>query len=99
MISQFPNVYTDMSFVGQFPGALEETYRAFLSFGPSEKIMHGGDINTVADGIAFCAWNSRAVLARVLNDYRRYYGWTQRDVTKAANNILHGNARRVFRIG
>ena len=98
MISQFPNVYTDMSFVGQFPGALEEAYRAFLAFGPSEKIMHAGDINTVPDGIGFCAWNSRAVLARVLRDYKRYYGWSQSDVEKAANNILHGNARRVFRI-
>lgn len=98
MISQFPNVYTDMSFFGQFPGALEETYRAFLSIGPSEKIMHAGDINTVPDGIGFCAWNSRAVLSRVLGDYKRYYGWSQRDIEKAANNILHANARRVFRI-
>lgn len=98
MISQFPNVYTDMSFIAQFPGALEETYRAFLSLGPHQKVMHASDINTVPEGIGFCAWNSRAVLARILNDYKVHYGWTQADVIRSANDILHANARRVFRI-
>ena len=98
MLSQFPNVYADMSFYAKFPGVLEETYRAFLALAPSEKIMHGSDSNNVPEEIGYCASNTRRVLARVLNDYRTYYGWTQADVNKMAENVMHRNARRVFRI-
>jgi predicted TIM-barrel fold metal-dependent hydrolase len=98
MISQLPNVYTDVSFFAKYPGTLEEVYRAFLSLGPSEKVMHGSDANTIPEEIAYCAWNSRSVLARVLNDHKKHYGWTQPDVEKMANNVLHANARRIFRI-
>ena len=98
MISQFPNVYIDMSFYAKFPGVLEETYRTFLALAPSEKIMHGSDSNNVPEEIGYCASNTRRVLSRVLNDYRTYYGWSQADVTKMAENVMHRNARRVFRI-
>jgi predicted TIM-barrel fold metal-dependent hydrolase len=98
MLSQFPNVYADMSFYSKFPGVLEETYRAFLALAPSEKIMHGSDSNNVPEEIGYCASNTRRVLARVLNDYRTHYGWTQADVNKMAENVMHRNARRVFHI-
>jgi hypothetical protein len=98
MIGQFPNVYTDVSFYSKYPGVLEETYRSLLALAPSEKIMHGSDANTVPEEIGYCCWNSRAVLARVLGEYRTYYGWTAADTMRAAANILHDNARRVFRI-
>ena len=96
-ISQLPNVYTDVSFFAKYPGALEEVYRTFLTLGPATKIMHGSDSNTVPEEIGYCAWNGRAALARVLNEYR-HYGWTNADIEKTANDILHGNARRFFRI-
>jgi hypothetical protein len=98
MVSQFPNVYTDISFFSKYPGVLEETYRALLALAPAEKVMHGSDANTVPEEVGYCGWNSRAVLARVLGEYRTYYGWTAADTVQAANNILHGNARRLFRI-
>jgi predicted TIM-barrel fold metal-dependent hydrolase len=98
MISQFPNVFVDMSFYSKFPGVLEETYRAFLALAPSEKVMHGSDSNNVPEEIGYCASNSRRVLARVLHDYKTYYGWTQADITKIAENVMHKNARRVFKI-
>ena len=98
MISQFPNVFVDMSFYAKFPGVLEETYRAFLGLAPSEKVMHGSDSNNVPEEIGYCASNSRRVLARVLHDYNTYYGWTQADITKIADNVMHKNARRLFRI-
>jgi predicted TIM-barrel fold metal-dependent hydrolase len=98
MIGQFPNVYTDVSFYSKYPGVLEEVYRALLALAPSEKIMHGSDANTVPEEIGYCCWNSRAVLARVLGEYQSYYGWTVSDTMKAANNVLHDNARKIFRI-
>ena len=98
MIGQFPNVYTDVSFFSKYAGVLEETYRALLGLAPAEKIMHGSDANTVPEEIGYCCWNSRAVLARVLSDFKTYYGWTAEDTTKAANNVLHGTARKIFRI-
>ena len=98
-ISQFSNVYTDVSFYSKYPGALLEVYRSLLALGPSTKIMHGSDANSVPEEIGYCAWNSRAVLARVLTEYRQSFGWTQQDIQVMAENVLHRNARRLFRIG
>jgi Amidohydrolase len=96
-ISQFPNVYTDVSFYTKYPGALLQIYRSLLGLGPSNKIMHGSDANSVPEEIGYCAWNSRAVLAKVLSEYREL-GWTQADITTMAENVLYRNARRLFRI-
>lgn len=99
MLSQFPNVYTDVSFYSKFPGTLEETLRAFLALAPSEKVMHGSDSNNVPEEIGYCADNSRRVLAKVLSDYRSHYGWTDKDCEKMARNVMSENARRVYKIG
>jgi hypothetical protein len=97
-ISQFPNVYTDVSFYSKYPGALLEVYRSLLALGPSNKIMHGSDANTVPEEVGYCAWNSRAVLAKVLTEYKDSLGWTQRDITAMAENVLHKTARGLFGI-
>jgi predicted TIM-barrel fold metal-dependent hydrolase len=98
MLSQFPNVYTDLSFFSKFPGTLEETLRAFLSLAPPEKVMHGSDSNNVPEEIGYCADNTRRALAKVLNEFRTHYGWTDADCRRIATQVLAGNARRVFRI-
>jgi hypothetical protein len=97
-ISQFPNVYTDVSFYSKYPGALLEVYRSLLALGPANKIMHGSDANTVPEEIGYCAWNSRAVLAKVLTEYKESLGWTQRDITAMAENVMHRTARGIFGI-
>ena len=97
-ISQFPNVYTDVSFYAKFPGVLEETLRAFIGLGPSEQTMHGSDSNAVPEEIGYCADNMRRVLAKVLNDYRSHYGWTDKDCEKIARNVMSENAKRVYKI-
>lgn len=97
-ISQFPNVYVDTSHVSKYPGVLEEVYRALLASGPSYKIMHGSDTGGAPEELAYCAWNTRQTLARVLSDYKRYYGFTQADLNEMAHNILHKNARRLFNL-
>jgi Amidohydrolase len=98
-ISQFPNVYTDVSFYSKYPGALLGAYRSLLALGASTKIMHGSDANSVPEEIGYCAWNTRAVLARVLTEYRQSFGWTQQDIRVMAENVMHRNARRLYRIG
>lgn len=98
MLSQFPNVFADVSFYSKFPGVLEETYRAFLSLAPSEKVMHGSDSNNVPEEMGYCSSNSRRVLARILSDFRTYYGWRPADCERIARNVLNANARRVFKI-
>ncbi len=98
LLSQFPNVYTDVSFYAKFPGTLEETMKAFLSLAPSEKVMHGSDSNNVPEEIGYCADNSRRVLGKLLNEFQSYYGWTEKDCRIAAENVLSGNARRIYRI-
>jgi hypothetical protein len=98
MVSQFPNVYTDVSFFSKYPGVLEEVYRAILAIAPAQKVMHGSDANTVPEEIGYCCWNSRAVLAKVLGEYETHYGWTRADTLQMANSVLHENARKMFRI-
>ncbi|HEY7817312.1 MAG TPA: amidohydrolase family protein, partial [Vicinamibacteria bacterium] len=98
LLSQFPNVYTDVSFYAKFPGTLEETLRAFLSLAPSEKVMHGSDSNNVPEEIGYCADNGRRVLGKLLGEFQSYYGWTRKDCLVAAENVLSENARRIYRI-
>lgn len=97
-ISQFPNVHTDVSFYAKFPGVLEEVLRAFLGLAPSEQIMHGSDSNAIPEEIGYCADNFRRVLAKVLNDYRSHYGWTDKDCEKVARNVMSENAKRIYKI-
>ena len=98
LLSEFPNVYADVSFYSNFPGTLEEVLRAFLGLAPSEKIMHGSDSASVPEGMGYCADNMRRVLAKVLNDYRTHYGWTEKDCEKMARNVLSDNAKRIYGI-
>jgi len=98
MLSQFPNVFTDLSFFSKFPGTVEETLRAFLSLAPPEKVMHGSDSNNVPEEIGYCADNTRRALGKVLNEFRSHYGWTDADCRRIATRVLAGNARRVFKI-
>jgi hypothetical protein len=51
----------------------------------------------VPEEIGSCAWNSRAVLAKVLTEYLDL-GWTQADINKMAGDVLHRTARAVFGI-
>ena len=98
MISQFPNVFADVSFFSQFPGILEETLRTFLQLAPSEKVMHGSDSDIVPEVMGYCASNIRQTLVKILNDFESDYGWTEKNCLRAARNVMSENARRVFRI-
>jgi hypothetical protein len=99
MLSQFPNLYADVSFYAKFPGVLEETLRVFLSLAPSAKVMHGSDSNNVPEEIGYCASNTRQALAKVLREFHETYGWTIADCRVIATNVLGANAARVFRGG
>jgi hypothetical protein len=98
MASQFPHVHVDLSFFSHFPGVLEETLRTLLAIVPPQKLMHGSDSGSVPEDLAYCAHNLRVVLARVLNDYRTSYGWSERDCAVAAGAVMSENARRLFKI-
>ena len=96
-LSQFPNVYTDLSFYANHPGTLEDILRTFLGLAPSEKILHGSDWS-VPETLGYCAYNVRHVMAKILRDYRADYGWTDKDCEKMARNVLADNARRFYNI-
>jgi predicted TIM-barrel fold metal-dependent hydrolase len=98
MASQFPSVSVDLSFFSHFPGVLEETLRTLLAIVPPHKIMHGSDSGSVPEDPAYCAHNLRVALARLLNDYRSSYGWSESDCSKIATAVMNENARRFFRI-
>jgi hypothetical protein len=96
MNSQFTRLYVDVSHISKYPGALEQTLRSLIGLGPTYKIMHGSDTGTVPEEIGYCAWNTRHALGKILSEYKASYGWTQDDISRAAREILHENARRLF---
>lgn len=96
MNSQFPQMFVDVSHISKYPGALDDTLRALIALGPTAKVMHGSDAGTIPEEIAYCAFNTRQTLARILSEYKQSYGWRQDDILIAANQILHQNARQVF---
>lgn len=98
MISQFPNAYADLSFFSHFPAVLEETVRTLLALAPPGKIMHGSDSGSVPEDLAYCAHTLRVVLARVLDEYRAGFGWSERDCARIARAVMSENARRLFRV-
>lgn len=95
-ISQFPHVFVDVSFYSKYPGAVLALYRSLLSIGASEKIMHGSDTNSVPEEIGYCATNTRAALALVLQEYRTAFRWQPSDIARMAENVLHRTAERQF---
>jgi hypothetical protein len=44
----------------------------------------------------YCAFNLRRVLAKVLNDYRNSYGWSQKSCDRMARNVMSENAKRIY---
>ncbi len=98
LISQYPNVYADLSFFSQFPGILEEVLRTFLQLAPPHKLMHGSDSNLVAEVMAYSAHNTKKVLSKVLNDFVNDYGWTEEQCMNVARLVLSANAKRLFKI-
>lgn len=96
-ISQFPNVYTDISFYSHYAGISEDLLRTFLGLGGGGKVMHGSDW-TAPEALGYSVDTTRRLLARILTDYRTYYGWSHADCELAARSVLGDTARRVFGI-
>ena len=56
-----------------------------------EGLVHGSDSNRIrGDGLLRLEHTARAGAG--LTDYRTYYGWTQDDVNRMANNVMHATA-------
>jgi predicted TIM-barrel fold metal-dependent hydrolase len=98
LINRFPNVFTDISFITWLPSLLEEILRHFISVAPSEKVMHASDTVAIPEYLGYCASNTRRALAKILNDFRADYGWTEECCIKIAKNIMSENARRLYNI-
>jgi predicted TIM-barrel fold metal-dependent hydrolase len=98
MISRFPNVFTDISFLSLFPGLLEQVLRTFLSLAPSRKVLHASDSGYVPEQIGYSASNTRKAISHVLQEFKDSYGWTWDDCRKAAKNVFSENAKRLFKI-
>lgn len=96
-ISQFPTVYTDLSFVSHQPESLEEALRVFFGYAPFGKIMHGSDWSD-PEQIGYAVDNSRRALAHVINEHRSVFGWSAADCERMARGVLCETAREVFRM-
>ena len=66
-----------------------------MALAPSQKIMHGTDWRD-PEVWGYSAFNLRRVVAKVLNEYRTTYEWSQKDCESMARNVLCENARRVY---
>ena len=98
ILSQFPNVYADVSFFSQYPAILEEALRTFLQLAPPQKVMHGSDSNSMVEVMAYSAYNTKRILSKVLNDFTKDYEWTEAQCLSTARMVLSENAKRIFNI-
>lgn len=79
-------------------GPRRDARGTLLALVPPHKVMHGSDSGSVPEDPAYCAHSLRVVLARVLNEDRTGYGWSERDCAATAHAVMSENARRLFKI-
>ena len=95
LISQYPNLYVDLSWISCNSLYLLDILREYLSIASSTKITHGSD-SANPDIIAYAAHNTRVALSQIATWLYESYGWNEREVTELAENVLHANADRIF---
>ena len=96
-MSQFPNVYSDVSFFSHQPGTLEEILRVFLGSVPMGKVMHGSDWST-PEAMGYSVDNTRRILARILDDYVSIYRGGEEECLRIAKGVLSETAHKAFKL-
>jgi uncharacterized protein len=94
----YGNVYLDVSFAIPFLSIAEMTSvaRAAIGTAPASKLMYSSDGGRVPELHWMGAHDGRRVLATVLGELVTGGDLTAAEAERAAELILHGNARRVY---
>jgi len=95
----YPHVYMDLSLACFMVSAnIETIFTEAISLAPVSKILSGTDGHTAPETHWYGALSIKRGLSSVLNDLidKEFLDYSQ--AMKAAADILHGNARRLYRL-
>jgi hypothetical protein len=95
LISQYPNVFVDLSWISANTTYLYTILDEYLSIASSTKVTHGSDTAN-PDVMAYAAHNTRHALSKFAAKLFDEYGWGENEIHELAENVLHRNADRIF---
>ncbi|MDG7000483.1 MAG: amidohydrolase family protein [Nitrososphaerota archaeon] len=96
LISQYPNVYTDLSHYSKDLAYLNtKILSEFLSISSYTKVMHGSD-GSHPDIMCYAAHNTRIAVSHLADWLYNVEHWSRSEVYSLAEHILHKNAESLF---
>jgi len=96
LISQYPNVYVDLSHYAVDLSSLNAGILAeYLSISSPTKVMHGTD-TAHPDQTAYGAHNTRIALAKFAEYLYEVEHWSDSEITDLAEHVMYKNADRLF---
>lgn len=95
LISQYPNVYVDLSWISCNTLYVCKILDEYLSIASSTKVTHGSDTSNV-DLTAYAAHNTRMALSQFAAKLQNEYSWSEGEIYELAENVLYKNADRIF---
>jgi hypothetical protein len=97
----YPNAYLDLGLAVPFlsVSGMREAARALLELAPPTKLLYSSDAHLVPELFYLAARWGRQVLGECLDGAIRDGDLTAAEADGAAEAVLRGNARRVYRLG
>jgi hypothetical protein len=96
---QNPNIYIDTCWQPILnPAFFRTAIEQWWNYVPSDKITCGHDATTVEMAVGSSLF-TREILADVVQQQKKRFGLHEADLIRAAKNMLHGNAARIYGYG
>ncbi len=96
---QNPNIYIDTCWQPILnPSFFRTAVEQWWNYVPSDKITCGHDATTVEMAVGSSLF-TREILTDVVREQKNRFGLREKDLIRAAKNMLHGNAVRIYGYG
>lgn len=98
LAASFSNFYVDLSYIPFYPRLFKEAFRNIVEICPPTKILYGSDSMELIDEARWCASNAKKIVAEVLEELRKHYGWTEEDCRQTAEMFFNKNAKNILNL-
>ncbi|PQO33384.1 amidohydrolase [Blastopirellula marina] len=100
LASVYPHVYLDLSLAVPYlsVSGMQRTVRELLELAPFTKLMYASDAHQIPELYYLAAKWGRTVLGNALDEAVRDTDLTADEADEVAEAVLHGNARRLYRL-
>ena len=96
---QNPNIYIDTCWQPILnPAFFRTAIQQWWNYVPSDKITCGHDATTVEMAVGSSLF-TREILTEVVQEQKTRFGLRENELIRAAKNMLHGNAVRIYGLG